>query len=39
MDFETAPGPTIMLLKSRAITNAYTEQVQAFWKMAFPGLP
>lgn len=36
MDFETAPGPTIMLLKSRAITNAYRKQFQAFWKMATP---
>ena len=35
MDFETAPGPTIMLLKSRAITNAYRKQFQAFWKMAY----
>jgi transcriptional regulator with XRE-family HTH domain len=35
MDFDTEPGPTIMLLKSRAITNAYRKQFQAFWKMAF----
>lgn len=35
MDFDTAPGPTIMLLKSRAITNAYRKQFQAFWKMAY----
>lgn len=35
MDFETAPGPTIMLLKSRAITNAYYKQFQTFWKMAY----
>jgi len=35
MDFETAPGPTIMLLKSRAITNAYRKQFLAFWKMAY----
>ena len=35
MDFETAPGPTIMLLKSRAITNAYSKQFQAFWNMAY----
>ena len=35
MDFDTAPGPTIMLLRSRAITNAYRKQFQAFWKMAF----
>lgn len=34
MDFDTTPGPTIMLLKSRAITNAYRKQFQAFWKMA-----
>jgi hypothetical protein len=34
MDFDTVPGPTIMLLKSRAITNAYRKQFQAFWKMA-----
>jgi transcriptional regulator with XRE-family HTH domain len=36
MDFDTTPGPTIMLLKSRAITNAYRKQFQAFWKMAYP---
>jgi transcriptional regulator with XRE-family HTH domain len=36
MDFDTAPGPTIMMLKSRAITNAYRKQFQAFWKMASP---
>lgn len=35
MDFDTAPGPTIMLIKSRAITNAYRKQFQAFWKMAY----
>jgi transcriptional regulator with XRE-family HTH domain len=34
MDFDTAPGPTIMLLKSRAITNAYRKQFQTFWKIA-----
>jgi DNA-binding XRE family transcriptional regulator len=34
MDFDTTPGPTIMLLKSRAITDAYRKQFQAFWKMA-----
>lgn len=34
MDFDTTPGPTIMLLKSRAITNAYRKQFQTFWKMA-----
>lgn len=39
MDFETAPGPNIMLLKSRAITNAYRKQFQAFWKMAFSPSP
>jgi len=36
MDFNTTPGPTIMLLRSRAITNAYRKQFQAFWKMAYP---
>jgi len=36
MDFNTTPGPTIMLLKSRAITNAYRKQFQAFWAMAYP---
>ncbi len=35
MDFDTTPGPTIMLLKSRAITNAYRKQFQTFWKMAY----
>jgi transcriptional regulator with XRE-family HTH domain len=35
MDFNTTPGPTIMLLKSKAITNAYRKQFQAFWKMAY----
>lgn len=35
MDFNTTPGPTIMLLKSGAITNAYRKQFQAFWKMAY----
>jgi hypothetical protein len=35
MDFDTAPAPTIMLIKSRAITNAYRKQFQAFWNMAF----
>ena len=35
MDFETAPGPTIVLLKSRAITNAYRKQFKAFWTMAY----
>jgi transcriptional regulator with XRE-family HTH domain len=34
MDFDTTPGPTIMLLKSRAVTNAYRKQFQVFWKMA-----
>ncbi len=37
MDFETTPGPTIVLLKSRAITNAYRKQFQAFWDMAHPA--
>lgn len=36
MDFNTTPGPTIMLIKSRAITNAYRKQFQAFWKMSYP---
>ena len=36
MDFDTAPGPTIMLIKSRAITNGYRKQFQAFWNMASP---
>jgi len=36
MDFETTTGPTIVLLKSRAITNAYRKQFQAFWNMAYP---
>jgi len=34
MDFQTVPGPTVVLLKSRAITNAYRKQFEAFWKMA-----
>jgi len=34
MDFQTVPGPTVMLLKSRAITSAYRKQFEAFWKMA-----
>jgi transcriptional regulator with XRE-family HTH domain len=34
MDFDTTPGPTIMLLKSCAVTNAYRKQFQAFWKMS-----
>lgn len=37
MDFDTTPGPTIMLLKSRAITNAYRKQFQTFWKMSRPA--
>lgn len=37
MDFDTTPGPTIMLLKSRAITNAYRKQFETFWKMAHPA--
>lgn len=36
MDFDTTPGPTIVLLKSRAITNAYRKQFQVFWNMAYP---
>ena len=40
MDFQTVPGPTVMLLKSRAITNAYRKQFEAFWKIArVPTLP
>ena len=35
MDFNTMPGPTIMLLRSRAITEAYRKQFRAFWKMAY----
>lgn len=34
IDFESAAGPTIILLKSRAITNAYRKQFHAFWSMA-----
>lgn len=34
MDFHTVPAPTIVLLKFRAITNAYRKQFEAFWKMA-----
>lgn len=37
MDFDTTPGPTIILLKSRAITTAYRKQFQAFWGMAYPA--
>ncbi len=36
MDFDTTPGPTIVLIKSLAITNAYRKQFQAFWNMAYP---
>jgi len=36
MDFHTTPGPTIILLKSRAITGGYRKQFQAFWDMAQP---
>lgn len=36
MDFNTTPGPTIVLLRSRAITNAYRKQFYAFWKMSYP---
>lgn len=36
MDFNTTPGPIIMLLKSPAVANAYRKQFQAFWKMAYP---
>jgi len=36
MDFNAAQGPMIMLLKSRAVTNAYRKQFQAFWKMTHP---
>ncbi len=35
MDFDTTPGPTIMLFRSRAVTNAYRKQFQTFWKMAY----
>ena len=34
MDFQTEPGPTVMLLNSRTITSAYRKQFEAFWKMA-----
>lgn len=34
MDFDTTPAPTIILIKSRAITNAYRKQFQGFWQMA-----
>lgn len=34
MDFQTGPGPTVMLLNSRAITSAYRKQFEAFWKIA-----
>lgn len=39
MDFDTAPGPTIMLIKSKPITNGYRKQFQAFWDMASPPPP
>ncbi len=35
IDFETTPGPTIVLIKSRAITNAYRKQFWTFWDMAY----
>lgn len=34
MDFQTVPAPTIVLLKFRAITNAYRKQFDAFWKIS-----
>ena len=34
MDFQTLPGPTIILHKLPAITNAYRKQFDAFWKMS-----
>lgn len=34
MDFQTEPAPTIVLLKFRAITNAYRKQFDAFWEIA-----
>lgn len=36
MDLETTPDPTIVLLKSQAITNAYRKQFKAFWGMSSP---
>jgi transcriptional regulator with XRE-family HTH domain len=34
MDFQTVPAPTIVLLNFPAITNAYRNQFEAFWRMA-----
>lgn len=34
MDFDTTPGPTIISIKSKAITNAYKKQFWTFWDMA-----
>ncbi len=36
MDFDTTPKPTIILIKSQAITQAYRKQFRAFWNMAHP---
>lgn len=34
MNFQTLPGPTIVLHKMPAITEAYRKQFDAFWKMS-----
>lgn len=34
MDFHTVPGPTILVHKFSAITNAYRKQFGAFWKLS-----
>jgi transcriptional regulator with XRE-family HTH domain len=34
MNFQTLPGPTIVLHKMPAITDAYRKQFDAFWKMS-----
>ncbi|MDE2020224.1 MAG: helix-turn-helix transcriptional regulator [Patescibacteria group bacterium] len=34
MNFQTQPGPTIVLHKMPAIANSYRKQFEAFWKMS-----
>jgi DNA-binding XRE family transcriptional regulator len=34
MDFHTVPGPTIIVHKFKAITEAYRKQFDAFWKLS-----